>query len=145
MAIKKDMIEVNFRLAAKAFIVRNDKIFIMKRINKDPQSPGIWEIPGGRLELGEDPVLGLMREVREETGLYVDVIYPMTIRHFKRDDGQIITMIVFLCKPKGGYEKISEEHADSKWTNLKDCDEELTDFFHKELNLYKKLNLKKLS
>jgi len=31
-----------------------------------PHKPGTWDIPGGRLELGEDPFLGLKRETHEE-------------------------------------------------------------------------------
>ena len=140
----KDLIKINFRIAVKAFIVSNGKLFVIKRAKDDVESPERWEIPGGRLDLGEDPVLGLMREIREETGLYVDVIYPMSIRHFERADGQVITMIIFLCRPKGGYLKLSEEHSESKWMNFKDCKEELTDFFHKEVDIFHRLSLHKV-
>ncbi len=139
--MKKEIIEVNFRLAAKAFIVKGDQLFLIKRAEDDVQKPGVWEIPGGRLDLGEDPILGLMREIREETGMYVEVIYPMSVRHFTRDDGQIITMLVFLCKPRGGYLKLSEEHSVSCWEDIDRCKEKLVDFFYKEIDLYKKLDL----
>lgn len=33
----------------------------------------LWNLPGGRLEAGETPVAGVIREVREETGLSVAV------------------------------------------------------------------------
>ena len=36
------------------------------------QSAGQWTIPGGGLDFGEDPVAGMIREVREETGLDVE-------------------------------------------------------------------------
>jgi ADP-ribose pyrophosphatase YjhB (NUDIX family) len=143
--MKKDMVVVNFRLAVKAFIVKGNKLFAMKRAEDDVQSPEIWEIPGGRLELGEDPVLGLMREVREETGLYVDVIYPMSVRHFIRKDGQIITMLVFLCTPRGGFQQISEEHSEADWIDIKDYKGKLNQFFHKEAETFLKLNLSQLS
>jgi ADP-ribose pyrophosphatase YjhB (NUDIX family) len=142
--MKKDMIIVNFRVAVKAFIVEGERLFAIKRVGDDVQSPNIWEIPGGRLELGEDPILGVMREIREETGMYIDVKYPMTIRHFERADGQIITMIVFLCKPRGGEMKISDEHSDFEWIDIENCEEKLTDFFHKEVQVYRRLRLSKL-
>ena len=140
----KDMITVNFRVAAKAFIVRKGKLFVIKRVKDDVQSPGIWEIPGGRLELGEDPVLGLMREIKEETGMYIDIVYPLSVRHFQRDDGQVITMLIFLCKPKrGGNLKLSEEHSESNWIDLKDKDK-LNKFFHQEVDIFEELGLGRL-
>lgn len=135
--------KVNFRLAVKAFIVNKNKLLVVKRASDDIQKPNIWEIPGGRLNLGEDPFVGLIREVREETGLYIIPILPMSINHFKRDDGQTITMIVSLCKPLGGRIKISKEHSDLKWIDLKKAKQELADFFHKDVDIFYKLRLDK--
>jgi 8-oxo-dGTP diphosphatase len=141
----KDMVVVNFRVAAKAFIAHKGKIFTIKRAKDDVQSPGIWEIPGGRLDLGEDPILGLMREIREEIGLYVEVIYPISVRHFTRKDGQVITMLIFLCKPKKGQIKLSEEHSDFRWIDLKDYKKFLNVFYHDEVELFLKLGLGRLT
>ena len=88
----------DFRVSVKSFIVNNDKILILKRREDDPNKPGIWELPGGRLSLGEDPFLGLQRETKEETGLEVDILNPLNIRHAIRDDGQTVTMLIFLCQ-----------------------------------------------
>jgi ADP-ribose pyrophosphatase len=144
MSEKKEVVIINFRVAVKAFIVRGNEVFLMKRESNDIQAPSIWEIPGGRLELGEDPIIGLMREIREETGLYVEVIYPMSVRHFTRDDGQIITMLIFLCKPKGGYLKLSDEHSEYSWIDIDNAKEKISDFFFKEIDLFNKLNLGRL-
>ena len=65
--------------------------------------PGAWEIPGGRLEIGEDPHLGLKREVKEETQLDIKVLQPLSVNYFTRDDGQIITGIVFVCTKQRNY------------------------------------------
>jgi 8-oxo-dGTP pyrophosphatase MutT (NUDIX family) len=134
---------VDFRLAVKAFIVNKNRLFILKREKRDVQKPNIWEIPGGRLELGEDPILGLMREIREETGLYVRPLCPLSIRHFQRDDKQLITMIVFYCRSINGFLKLSGEHSDYEWIKLKSCKKKLTPFFHKEVDIFHKLKLHK--
>jgi 8-oxo-dGTP diphosphatase len=136
--------KINFRLAVKAFIVNKNKLLVVKRASDDVQKPNIWEIPGGRLNLGEDPFIGLIREIREETGLYIKPILPMSINHFERDDGQIITMIVSFCKPLGGRMKISKEHSDLEWIELKKAKEKLTDFFHKDVDIFYKLSLGKI-
>jgi 8-oxo-dGTP diphosphatase len=39
-----------------------------------PPSKGLWSIPGGRVEPGESDQDAVRREVREETGLQVDVL-----------------------------------------------------------------------
>jgi 8-oxo-dGTP diphosphatase len=89
---------MDFRVAAKAFIVDGERLLIIKRSSKDIQMPGIWEIPGGRLDLGEDPKEGLKREAKEETGLDIEVLTPLDVKHFTRDDKQTITMLIFLCR-----------------------------------------------
>jgi 8-oxo-dGTP diphosphatase len=142
--MKKDIVEVNFRVAVKAFSVNKGKLFVIKRAEDDVQSPGIWELPGGRLELGEDPYLGLIREIKEETGLYIRPINPMTVRHFERSDGQVITMLVFLCKVSGGDAKLSEEHSSFDWVSIDDCKEKINPFFHKEVEIFNELNLHRL-
>lgn len=38
-----------------------------------PPGVGLWSVPGGRLELGESIAVAVAREVREETGLDVEV------------------------------------------------------------------------
>lgn len=134
---------VNFRVAAKAFIMKDSKLLILKRRLNDVQKPSIWEIPGGRLEFGENPFDGLKREIKEEAGIDVDVLHPINIRHFERDDGQTITLLIFLCKALNDGVVLSEEHSDFKWIPLDKCKEELTDFFHKEVDIFNKLELHK--
>lgn len=54
-----------------AVVVRDGALLMVKR-GRDPGA-GLWSIPGGRLEHGEYIVDAIKREVREETGLDVEV------------------------------------------------------------------------
>ncbi|MBW2992666.1 NUDIX domain-containing protein [Candidatus Woesearchaeota archaeon] len=129
---------VNFAVAAKSFIMNDEgRLLVIKREPRDIQKPGIWEIPGGRLEHGEDPVKGLKRETKEETGLEIDVMNPLSVRHFTRADGQRITMIIFLCRALNDDIKLSEEHTEHDWIDLNEKELKLTEFFHKEVGIYK--------
>lgn len=47
------------------------RLLLVKRAN--PPAQGLWSLPGGRLEAGETAHQGVVREVREETGLEVRV------------------------------------------------------------------------
>ncbi len=108
----------DFRIAVKAFIVKDQKALLIKRRPNDVHSPGRWDIPGGRLELGENPLEGVKRECKEEVGLDIEIVMPADVQHFVRDDGQRITMIIFLCKPVSEKIALSEEHTGYKWISL---------------------------
>lgn len=113
-----DLTTDNFRLAAKAFIVKDNKLLLIKRRSNDVHKPSEWDIPGGRLELGENPFIGLKRETKEETNLDIDILLPIDVHHFVRDDKQKITMIIFLCKPINDNVDLSEEHTEYTWKNV---------------------------
>jgi ADP-ribose pyrophosphatase YjhB (NUDIX family) len=48
-----------------------DRVLVVERGR--PPGEGLWSVPGGRLELGESIAAAVAREVREETGLTVEV------------------------------------------------------------------------
>lgn len=140
----------NFRIAAKGFIVdENDNLLVLKREKNDVHMPEIWEIPGGRLDPGENPFEGMKREAREEIGIEVEVKEPISVKHFTRQDGQVVTMIIFLCKPLSKDVKISEEHEEFKWIDLNSENEKLISylghdaFFLNEVEAYRKLFMRK--
>jgi 8-oxo-dGTP diphosphatase len=122
--------------AVKAFIVDNNRILIIKRTMNDVDKPGVWEMPGGRLEPNENPIKGLIREVKEEVNLDIEVIKLFSVRRFTRDDKQKIEMSIYLCKSKNKDVKLSEEHSNFEWIDIEKAKTKLTDFFHKEVDIY---------
>jgi len=54
---------------AICFITRGEHMLLVNR--RYPPNMGLWNGVGGRLERGEDPHAGILREVREETGITV--------------------------------------------------------------------------
>lgn len=127
----------NPQLSVKGFIV-NEKgeLLIVRRSKSEKHFPNAWEIPGGRLDVGEDPFDGLTREVKEEVGIDVDVLNPIKVSHFKRQDGQQITMIVFACKPWSDKVSLGKEHTAYEWIPLGKAATKLIPEFHPELELF---------
>lgn len=58
-------------VAVGAIIVHQDRVLVVQR--GKPPGVGLWTVPGGRLEPGETLAQAVTREVREETGLVVEV------------------------------------------------------------------------
>ena len=53
---------------SKAIIIKQDGALLLLR-STGQKFPGKWDLPGGHIHIGEDPKDGLIREVREETGI----------------------------------------------------------------------------
>ena len=55
---------------------RRGRLLLQLRTSDAPVDAGKWGIPGGKLEPGEDPLAGALRETKEETGLSVEMAFP---------------------------------------------------------------------
>ena len=107
------------RTSVKAFIVDSrNHVLILKRALNDPERPYFFEIPGGRLNPHEDIFIGLRREIKEETGLDIEPLFPLSVRHFTRKDGEVISLLSFVCTPLSSQVTLSSEHADFIWLDL---------------------------
>jgi len=60
------------RLAAYALVRRGDEV-LLTRLSGRAHEPGVWTLPGGGIEHGERPSVGLAREVEEECGVTATV------------------------------------------------------------------------
>jgi 8-oxo-dGTP diphosphatase len=58
--------------AVQGVLVRDGRVLIGRRKHEPRQ--GMWDLPGGFLEEGEEPLAGLRREFLEETGLEVEPV-----------------------------------------------------------------------
>ena len=63
-----DTQEEVWRVGAYAVCRRGDEVLLV-RASSQTTVEGRWFLPGGGLRFGEDPVVGVLRELHEETGL----------------------------------------------------------------------------
>jgi 8-oxo-dGTP pyrophosphatase MutT (NUDIX family) len=115
-----------FLNAASAIIVDNSgKILLQRR--GEGESSNSWSLPGGIMELGERSQETVRREVKEETGLDVEIgrfvgVYatPELVYYPNSDACQMVTQ-VFECKIIGGKLKADgHETLELVYFDLKD-------------------------
>lgn len=128
-----------YNIAVKGFIIKDNKLLIVKRSSKDELKPSVWELPGGRLEKNEDELTGLHREIKEETNLDVEIINTIDSRSFMKNENLRITIITFLCKPLTNDIIISDEHEDYEWIDINSAKEKIVEYFHKTIDFYNKI------
>ncbi|GLW05460.1 NUDIX hydrolase [Microtetraspora sp. NBRC 13810] len=73
---------------------------------------GHWEAPGGVLERDEDITSGLLREIREETGLDVE---PIALTGVYKNMTRGIVALVFRCKVISGHLTETDETRAFRW------------------------------
>ena len=102
-----------------AFIIERDgKILMLRRSPTKDYAPGRWETGSGRVEAGEHPEEAVHREVREETGLQVEIVGPVATFHFYRGDArEELIGITFWCRYRSGELVSSEEHDRAFWAS----------------------------
>lgn len=83
---------------------------------------GSWQLPGGRLDAGENFEAGLFREVIEETGLDIEIVKPIYVGEWLPNIKGVqhhIVGIFFYCKATSTEVTLSEEHDTYKWITQK--------------------------
>lgn len=102
------------KTTVKGIIERDGKILLVK----DPK--GVWELPGGRIEHGEEPKESLTREINEELGWTKITIndlvdsWSFTSKVENRHNHFII--LIYSCTSDEKNIKENNEYIEYKWT-----------------------------
>lgn len=118
--------ELSFRPAVYAVIINQDKVLLSKQYGK-------YGLPGGGVEVDETLEEALYREVKEETGLQVEIerILDCKNRFFRAPSGAHwnVVSVFYRCRHAGG--ELSTDYLDEDevgnvekavWVGLADID-----------------------
>jgi 8-oxo-dGTP pyrophosphatase MutT (NUDIX family) len=104
-----------FPVSVKGVVLRDDAVIVVRNRR------GEWELPGGKLELGETPENCVEREIAEELGLVVEAAAPIGAWVYTIDSTTHVVIVSYGCVERGTPEAVlSDEHTELSWIPLRD-------------------------
>ena len=117
-----------------AIIIHEDKVFATQR--GYGEFKGGWEFPGGKIEEGETPQEALVREIKEELNVEIEVGELLDVVEYDYPNFHL-SMDCFICKIKSG-ELVLNEHEAAKWLTKETLDS--VEWLPADLGLIEKIN-----
>lgn len=114
------MSELNVVLVSAVALVNEEGDLLLAQRPEGKNLAGLWEFPGGKVEMGESPEKALVRELKEELGIEVKEqdFTPFTFASHTYDDFHLL-MPVYLCQSWKGEPKGCEGQAIA-WVSTED-------------------------
>lgn len=94
-----------------AIIEKDGKVLLVKEGSTSPD-PGKWNQPCGWIDLGEDPIAAVKREVKEETGLEFEptgLVGIYSLDKNRPDGTHHVIKLIFLGRVSGNVNQASNE------------------------------------
>jgi len=132
--------DIPYGLTMRGLVKQNNKILILKRHPNSRTNANCWELPGGKVDPGEDFDKALIREFDEETNLEIKIndLIGAIQEDFPHKRTVAIVMDVEIIF---GEVKISGEHTDWKWATIEEIKELKISGWFKKLLTEKNYNL----
>jgi len=108
-------------LVSAAVVVREGRVLLTRR-QDGAHLGGMWELPGGKVEAGEDPRDALVRECREECGIDLrpGAILEVAFHRYPEKD---VLLLFFECTFAAGVQEVRNIGvADHVWCPVADLD-----------------------
>lgn len=110
---------MNQRIAVRAIIKQEDKLLLLRRSSGRESILGLYELPGGRLEYGEQPEDALRRYLHDDVGLHVgEALLFDVVTYIDRDDRNIqYAVIVYSVSLADGHHepRLGENYDQYLW------------------------------
>ncbi|MGF7042018.1 (deoxy)nucleoside triphosphate pyrophosphohydrolase [Mucilaginibacter lappiensis] len=96
-----------------ALIINNEERILAAQRSNNMNLPLKWEFPGGKIEANETPEACLIREIKEELNIEIQIIKALPPNTHSYPN-ITIKLMPFICGHVKG-DIILKEHADFKW------------------------------
>lgn len=124
-------------IAVVGIVEYKNKVLIGKKINSKDVLSDKWHIPGGKKEEGETDELALIREIREETNIKIDVKDQIDE---SIDEENKKTVKWYICKPKTHNLRAGDDLSEVKYVPRREihkyCDKEAIDLWPNKVKKY---------
>jgi ADP-ribose pyrophosphatase YjhB (NUDIX family) len=107
---------VDPKVAAAVMVLQNDRVLLVRRVNEPFR--GLWTLPAGFVNGGEDPAEAAARECFEETGLSVRVMRVQDIISGREHPRGADFVIVYQAEVVGGEMKADDDADAVEWFDL---------------------------
>jgi len=106
-----------FVLAVKAFIDNGrGQYLLIRRSRAAREYAGEWDLPGGKVDVGEPFDAALAREIAEETGLDVSLRGVAGATEYELPEIRLAVLFMLArLAPDSGEVRLSEEHDAHQW------------------------------
>ena len=95
-------------------IIESDSGVLCAQRGLDMTHAGKWEFPGGKVEKGESNEACLIREIKEELDVMIEIISPLNWQPFTYPNGFCLALIPFQCRIIKGLPK-AVQHQKLEW------------------------------
>jgi 8-oxo-dGTP diphosphatase len=110
-------------LVAAGVLVEHGRVLVTRR-KAGTHLAGTWELPGGKVQVGEDPREALRRELREELGIDVAVGEIVDVTFHRYDEAHKAVLLLFFeaTRVAGSPEPRAIDVAAFEWAGAEDLD-----------------------
>jgi len=123
---------MNQRIAVRALVRKDDKTLLLRRANGRPSILGQYELPGGKMEYGEQPEDALRRYLHDDAGVHIQTAQLFdVVTYIDHDDRDIqYAVIVYTVGLAEGHHDIhlGSNYNRYEWSKLSELQHiEITD------------------
>lgn len=115
------MAPVTSVIVVAGVLFERGRVLLTQR-KKGAHLEGLWELPGGKIDPDEDPRDALVRELREELGIEVEVGAPIEVTSWRYPEKRVLLLFFEVTRKPESPEPSIIDVADLIWATRADLD-----------------------